>query len=103
MRDRDELNKFFDSQENFIVLSNAGKPIFALNGDIYGLSSVYATLYAMISKVQTFKFKSIDLSIQRPNPSSDPKQRAAGSLGMAFNDQLIVQSISDLQSDFETQ
>lgn len=31
-------------------------------GDIYTLSSLYATLYAMISKVQTFKFEDIDLS-----------------------------------------
>lgn len=38
-------------------------------GDIYNLSSVYATLYAMISKIQTFKFKPIDITI--PQRSSN--------------------------------
>ena len=61
-RDREELDNFFDHERNFVVLSNAGKPIYALHGDIYNLSSVYATLYAMISKVQTYKFKQIEMN-----------------------------------------
>ena len=48
-------------------MTNAGKPVFSLHGDIYALSSVYATLYAMISKVQTFQLKKIDLTDRRGN------------------------------------
>lgn len=70
-RDREELNKFFDSDRNFIILSNAGKPIYSLHGDIYNLSSIYATLYAMISKIQTFQFKPIDITIHAIKDEED--------------------------------
>ena len=50
-RDREELDHFFNCERNFMILSNSGKPLFSLNGDIYALSSIYATLYAMISKM----------------------------------------------------
>jgi len=50
------MEEFFGSERNYIILSNSGKPIFSTHGDIYTLSSVYATLYAIISKVQTFEF-----------------------------------------------
>ena len=54
--DKEQMEEFFGSERNYIILSNSGKPIFSTYGDIYTLSSVYATLYAMISKVQTFEF-----------------------------------------------
>ena len=54
--DKEQMEEFFGSERNYIILSNSGKPIFSAHGDIYTLSSVYATLYAMISKVQTFEF-----------------------------------------------
>ena len=50
-RDKEELDNFFDCDRNFIIISNAGKPIYSSYGDIYALSSIYATLYAMISKI----------------------------------------------------
>lgn len=53
-RDKEEYDRFFNCDRNYIILTNAGKPVFSLHGDIYALSSVYATLYAMISKVQTY-------------------------------------------------
>lgn len=65
-REKDEFDKFFAMEHNFIILTNAGKPVYSLHGDIYSLSSVYATLYAIISKMQTFKFKPIDLSLPQP-------------------------------------
>lgn len=37
-------------------MTNTGKPVFATHGDIYTLSSIYATLYAMISKASTYSF-----------------------------------------------
>lgn len=40
-----------------MVLTNAGKPVFTLNGDIYNLSPIFATLYAIVSKAQTYQFK----------------------------------------------
>jgi hypothetical protein len=50
------MDAFFGSERNYVILTNSGKPVFAAKGDIYTLSSVYATLYAMISKVQTYSF-----------------------------------------------
>jgi hypothetical protein len=52
--DKQEMDAFFGSERNYIILTNSGKPVFAAKGDIYTLSSVYATLYAIISKVQTY-------------------------------------------------
>lgn len=49
--DKFEMDSFFGSERNYVILTNSGKPIFSSKGDIYTLSSVYATLYAMISKV----------------------------------------------------
>lgn len=40
-----------------MVLTNAGKPVFTMNGDIYNLSPIFATLYAIVSKAQTYQFK----------------------------------------------
>ena len=50
------MEAFFKSERNYIILSNSGKPLFAAHGDIYTLSSVYATLYAMVQKVESFEF-----------------------------------------------
>jgi hypothetical protein len=44
------MNEFFALDRNYIILTNSGKPVFSFQGDMYTLSSVYATLYAMISK-----------------------------------------------------
>ena len=54
--DKMEIEKFFNSEKNYIILTNSGKPLFSTYGDIYTLSSIYATLYAIVSKVQTFNF-----------------------------------------------
>lgn len=40
-----------------MIMTNAGKPVFSINGDIYVLAPIFATLYAIISKMQTFQFK----------------------------------------------
>ena len=48
--DEQELDKFFGSQRQYMILTNAGKPVFSLNGDIYSLSPIFATLYAIVSK-----------------------------------------------------
>ena len=50
------MENFFGSERNYIILTNTGKPVFATYGDIYTLSSIYATLYAMISKASTYDF-----------------------------------------------
>jgi len=49
--DKNEIDNFFSLDRNYIILTNSGKPVFSAYGDMYTLSSVYATLYAMISKV----------------------------------------------------
>jgi hypothetical protein len=54
--DKIEIEKFFNSEKNYIILTNSGKPLFSTYGDIYTLSSIFATLYAIVSKVQTFNF-----------------------------------------------
>jgi hypothetical protein len=38
-------------------LTSAGKPVYTSQGDIYHLSPIIATLYAIISKVETFNVK----------------------------------------------
>ena len=76
-RDKEEYDRFYGCDRNFIILTNAGKPIFSFHGDIYALSSVYATLYAMISKVQTFQLEKIDLKDKK----SGNGQRITGSFG----------------------
>ena len=55
------MEDLFNSDRNYIILTNSGKPLFSSKGDIYTLSSIYATLYAMVSKIQTFQFQKIDL------------------------------------------
>lgn len=60
-QDRTSLREFFALDRNYIILTNSGKPVFSFQGDMYTLSSIYATLYAMISKTQTYEFKPIVL------------------------------------------
>ena len=102
-RDKEELDNFFDCDRNFIIISNAGKPIYSSYGDIYALSSIYATLYAMISKIQTYKFKPIDVSIkQRSNDEDFDSHLRQGSFGM--NSQYSTasrQSHLDEKDDFD--
>lgn len=54
--DKSEMEAFFGNERNYIILTNTGKPVFSQYGDIYTLSSIYATLYAMISKGSTYEF-----------------------------------------------
>ena len=53
---RKELDLFFAAERHYLVLTNAGKPVFSFTGDIYPLSTMFAMLYAIISKAQTFQF-----------------------------------------------
>lgn len=95
-KDNEELDRFFEKERNFVILSNAGKPIYALHGDIYNLSSVYATLYAMISKIQTFKMKPVDTSISKSTPNYDMDTNLrVGSFGtgLAYNFDNLSQSM----------
>lgn len=52
-----ELEDFFSSDKLFLVFTNAGKPVYTSHGDIYRLSPIIATLYAIISKIETFSIK----------------------------------------------
>ena len=61
IEDEEEIKKFFSLSRNYIILTNSGKPVFSAHGDMYTLASVYATLYAMISKVQTYQFEAVNL------------------------------------------
>lgn len=40
-----------------MVLTNAGKPVYSMVGDIYALAPIFATLYAIVSKAQTYSFE----------------------------------------------
>jgi len=52
--DENQLEKFFQADRHYMILTNAGKPVFTLNGDIYNLSPIFATLYAIVAKAQTY-------------------------------------------------
>ena len=54
-----------------MILTNAGKPVFSMNGDIYNLSPIFATLYAIISKSQTYSFKTVDQTKQKSHELHD--------------------------------
>ena len=51
----DDLHNFFTVDRNYLVMTTAGKPVFALHGEIQSLAPMFATLYAIISKVETIK------------------------------------------------
>ena len=50
------LDDFFAAERHYLILTNAGKPVYSMVGDIYGLAPIFATLYAIVSKAQTYKF-----------------------------------------------
>ena len=60
--DKVEMDEFFKLDRNYIILTNSGKPVFSYKGDMYVLSTLMATMYAMISKVSTYEIHNIDLS-----------------------------------------
>lgn len=51
-----DLLDFLQSERNFLIMTSAGKPVYCHKGDIQKLSSLFATLYAIISKIQDFAF-----------------------------------------------
>lgn len=53
--DPEEVEKFFKVEKLFIIMTNSGKPVYSSQGDIYQLSPIIATLYAMLSKLQTIE------------------------------------------------
>lgn len=55
--DEQELDNFFAAERHYLILTNAGKPVYSMVGDIYALAPIFATLYAIVSKAQTFTFK----------------------------------------------
>ena len=78
LSDKLQLDEFFALDRNYIILTNSGKPVFSWRGDMYVLSSVYATLYAMISKVQTYEFHHIDLNMKMGDePQVDVRESTA--------------------------
>ncbi len=61
-----DLHSFFQSERHYLIMTNAGKPVYSMNGDIYQLSPIFATIYAIISKTQTYAF-SIDRGVVAPD------------------------------------
>ena len=62
-----------------MILTNAGKPVFSLYGDISNLSTIFATLYAIVSKAQTYQFKDCtkpkEKVIEMENPYLPPQAK----------------------------
>ena len=50
------MDSFFAAERHYLILTNAGKPVYSMVGDIYALAPIFATLYAIISKAQTYSF-----------------------------------------------
>ena len=48
------LDNFFAAERHYLILTNAGKPVYSMVGDIYALAPIFATLYAIVSKAQTY-------------------------------------------------
>lgn len=59
--DQQAIDEFFKFDRNYIIMTNSGIPVFCYQGDMYQLSTLYATLYAVISKMQNYQFQRIDL------------------------------------------
>ena len=75
--DKNAMDEFFGLQRNYIILTNSGKPVFSYKGDMYLLSSIYATLYAIISKAQTYELLEVpDPDLEIP-PISIPDAKTA--------------------------
>lgn len=49
----EDCKLFFVQDRNFLVMTAAGKPVFAMNGDIQQLAPLFATIYAIISKIES--------------------------------------------------
>ena len=47
--------EFLQTEKLFLIMTTAGKPVFSSHGDIQTLAPIIATLYAMISKVETIE------------------------------------------------
>jgi hypothetical protein len=47
----EDMEKFFMVDKLFLIMTNSGKPVYSSQGDIYQLSPIIATLYAMLSKL----------------------------------------------------
>ena len=88
--DQIEMDAFFGSERNYVILTNSGKPVFAAKGDIYTLSSVYATLYTMISKVQTYQF--VDQEVEQLRRESEIFEADDMSFSIDRNDSVFVRS-----------
>ncbi len=52
--DENALDSFFAAERHYLILTNAGKPVYSMVGDIYALAPIFATLYAIVSKTQTY-------------------------------------------------
>jgi hypothetical protein len=50
----DELTEFFKIRKHFLIMSEAGKPIYSRYGDEEVLSPFFATISAIIHKMQSF-------------------------------------------------
>ena len=48
--EEDALDVFFSAERHYLILTNAGKPVYSMVGDIYALAPIFATLYAIVSK-----------------------------------------------------
>ena len=48
--DENALDQFFAAERHYLILTNAGKPVYSMVGDIYTLDPIFATLYAIVSK-----------------------------------------------------
>ena len=92
--DKHEYDQFFSQERNYIILTNSGKPVFCAHGNMYTLSSVFATLYAIISKVQTYQFQDIDIGTQIAEQSKNSHAhldfKVADELNGPLGDQVII-------------
>ena len=50
----EDLEEFYQYSKHFMIMSEAGKPIYSRYGDQEILSPFYATMSAIIHKVQSF-------------------------------------------------
>ena len=69
--DEQELDNFFVAERHYLILTNAGKPVYSMVGDIYALSPIFATLYAIVSKAQTFTFKEPPQEVKQAGPKKE--------------------------------
>lgn len=50
----EELEEFYQIRKHYLIMSEAGKPIYSRHGDEENLSSFFATMSAIINKVQSY-------------------------------------------------